>query len=171
MVAQFEYTTGMGTGGGALMAGKKGALYKGWTITGQLNVGSGLPLTPVYLGSLAGTGVVGAIRADYTGAPIDAAPEGYYLNPAAFAPPATGRWGTVPRNSITGPSQFSFNMGLARTMLWGNRLTFEWHLDATNILNRVTYTGVNTIVGSPQFGLPNRANQMRKVQTNLRMRF
>jgi hypothetical protein len=171
LVAQFEYTTGMGTGGGALMAGKKGALYKGWTITGQLNVGSGLPLTPVFLGSLAGTGVVGAIRADYTGAPIDTAPEGYYLNPAAFAPPATGRWGTVPRNSITGPSQFSFNMGLARTMLLGNRLTFEWHLDATNILNRVVYSGVNTIVGSPQFGLPNRANQMRKVQTNLRMRF
>jgi hypothetical protein len=62
-------------------------------------------------------------------------------------------------------------MGLARTMLWGSRLTFEWHLDATNVLNRVVYSGVNTIVGSPQFGLPNRANQMRKVQTNLRMRF
>ena len=48
---------------GALLTGKKGALYKGWTVTGQLNVGSGLPLTPVYLGSLAGTGVVGSIRA------------------------------------------------------------------------------------------------------------
>ena len=32
------------------------------------------------------------------------------------------------------------------------------------MLNRVTYAGVNTIVGSPQFGLPNRANQMRKLQ-------
>ena len=171
LAAKFEYTTGMGASGGALLTGKKGALYKGWTVTGQLTVGSGLPLTPVYLGSLAGTGVIGSIRADYTGVPIDAAPSGYYLNPAAFAVPAAGHWGTAARNSITGPSQFSFNMGLARTMLWGNRLTFEWHLDATNILNRVTYSSVNTTVSSPQFGLPNRANQMRKIQTNLRMRF
>jgi hypothetical protein len=39
------------------------------------------------------------------------------------------------------------------------------------VLNHVTYAGVNPIVGSPQFGLPNRANQMRKLQTSLRMRF
>ena len=171
LTTSFEYTTGMGASGGALLTGKKGSFYKGWTVTGQLTVGSGLPLTPVYLGSLAGTGVIGAIRADYTGVPIDPVPSGYYLNPAAFAPPAAGRWGTAARNSITGPSQFSFNTGLARTMLWGNRLTFEWHLDATNILNRVTYSSVNTTVSSPQFGLPSRANQMRKVQTSLRMRF
>src|SRR5258707_309378 len=44
LTAQFEYTTGMGAGGGALMTGKKGSLYKGWTVTGQLNLGSGLPL-------------------------------------------------------------------------------------------------------------------------------
>jgi hypothetical protein len=171
LAAQFEYTTGMGAGGGALMTGKKGSLYKGWTVTGQLNVGSGMPLTPVYLGPLAGTGVSGTIRARYTGAPVDAIPSGYYVNPASFAPPSSGQWGDVARNAITGPSQFSFNTGLARTFLWGNRLTFEWHLDATNILNRVTYSSVNTTVGSPQFGLPTRANPMRKVQSSLRLRF
>ena len=47
----------------------------------------------------------------------------------------------------------------------------DWRLDATNVLNRVTYASVNTIVGSPQFGLPNRANAMRKLQTSLRVRF
>ena len=62
-------------------------------------------------------------------------------------------------------------MGLARTFLASNRLTFEWRLDATNVLNRVTYASVNTTVGSPQFGLPDRANPMRKVQSSLRMRF
>jgi len=35
----------------------------------------------------------------------------------------------------------------------------------------VTYTGINTIVGSPQFGLPIQANAMRKLQSSLRMRF
>jgi hypothetical protein len=171
LTTQFEYTTGMGAGGGALMTGAKGSLYKGWTVTGQLNVGSGLPLTPVYLTSLAGTGVIGTIRSDYTGAPVGAVSPGYYVNPAAFAPPEAGHWGNAARNSITGPSQFSFNMGLARTFLSANRWNVEWRLDATNILNRVTYASLNTTVGSPQFGLADRANPMRKVQSSLRVRF
>jgi hypothetical protein len=44
-------------------------------------------------------------------------------------------------------------------------------MNATNVLNRVTYATVNTIVRSPQFGLPTIANPMRKVQTSLRLRF
>ena len=44
-------------------------------------------------------------------------------------------------------------------------------LGATNVLNRVTYATVNTIAGSPQFGLPTVANPMRKVQASLRLRF
>ena len=114
---------------------------------------------------------LGTIRADYTGASLVPISSGSYVNPAAFAPPAPGRWGTAARNSITGPAQFTFNMGLARTFLASNRLTFEWRLDATNVLNRVTYASVNTTVGSPQFGLADRANPMRKVQSSLRMRF
>ena len=58
-----------------------------------------------------------------------------------------------------------------RTFPWGERLNLDWRIDATNVLNRVTYAGVNTVVGSPQFGLPTRANPMRKLQTSLRLRF
>jgi hypothetical protein len=50
-------------------------------------------------------------------------------------------------------------------------MNLDWRLDATNVLNRVTIASVNTLVGSPQFGLPTRANPMRKVQTTLRLRF
>jgi hypothetical protein len=35
----------------------------------------------------------------------------------------------------------------------------------------VTYSGVNTLIGNPQFGLPNAANEMRRIQTSLRMRW
>ena len=49
MTAQVQYTTGVGVGGGALVDGVKGALFKGWTVTSQLTTGSGLPFTPVYL--------------------------------------------------------------------------------------------------------------------------
>ena len=170
VTAQFQYTTGVGVSGGALLTGFTGMLFKGWTVTSQLTAGSGLPLTPIVLTSIPGTAVTGTIRGDLTGADTFP-PAGYYANAAAYTTPAAGRWGTAGRNSLVGPAQFGLNAGLTRTFLWGDRLNLDWRLDATNVLNRVTYSSVNTIVGSPQFGLPNRANAMRKIQTSLRLRF
>ena len=115
--------------------------------------------------------MTGTIRPDLTGASTDAAPDGFYVNPAAFSAPASGHWGTAGRNSVKGPAQFALNAGITRTFPWGDRLNLDWRIDATNVLNRVTYAGLNALVGSPQFGLPNRANTMRKVQTTLRLRF
>jgi hypothetical protein len=170
VTAQLQYTTGVGVSGGALLTGLTGTLFKGWTLTTQLTTGSGLPLTPTVLTSIEGTGVVGTIRGDLTGASTTA-PAGSYANPAAYAVPAPGQWGSAGRNSIVGPAQFSLNAGVTRTFLVGDRLNLDWRLDATNVLNRVTYSSVNTLVGSPQFGLPNRANTMRKIQMSLRLRF
>ena len=167
---QFQYTTGVGVAGGALVDGWRGSLLKGWTITSQLTTGSALPVTPYYLATTPGTGFTGAIRASLTGAPTDA-PPGYYLNPAAYTTPASGQWGDAGRNSARGPAQFALNAGITRTFPWGSRLNLDWRIDATNVLNHVTYSSVNTLVSSPQFGLPSAANQTRRVQTSLRMRF
>jgi hypothetical protein len=168
--AQVQYTSGVGLGGGALTTGKRAALLKGWTITSQLTSGSGLPITPIVLTPVPGTGVIGSVRGDFH-AGIGAAADGSYANPSAFTAPAAGRWGTAGRNSIRGPAQFSLNASLGRSFLWGERFTFDWRFDATNVLNRVTFTNVNAIVGSPQFGLPVQANTMRKLQSSLRWRF
>jgi hypothetical protein len=170
LTAQVQYTTGIGVAGGALLEGLKGTLLKGWTVTAQLSAGSGLPLTPVYLTSVPGTAVVGSIRANVTGASAST-PSTYYLDPAAYAAPGAGQWGNAGRNSARGPAQFSLNSGIARTFTLSPRLYLDWRIDATNVLNRVTFSGVNTTVGSPQFGLANRANTMRKLQSTIRMRF
>jgi hypothetical protein len=100
-----------------------------------------------------------------------AVPDGYYLNPAAYALPLAGEWGNAGRNSVTGPRQFSLNAAVGRTFRWGERFNIDWRLDASNVLNRVTFASVNTTFGSPQFGLPNRPNQMRRIQSSLRVRF
>lgn len=167
---QMEYTSGMGVAGGALLDGMRGKLLKGWTLTSRITAGSGLPLTPIVLIPSGGTGVAGTIRASLTGVTTDA-PDGYYLNPAAYALPSAGEWGTAGRNSISGPAQFSMNAGLGRSFVMSERVTLDWRIDANNILNTVTYSSVNTLLGSPQFGLPNRANTMRKLQTTARLRF
>jgi hypothetical protein len=59
----------------------------------------------------------------------------------------------------------------SRSFALGSRLNLEWRVDANNVLNRVTYSSVAALLGSPQFGLANRANTMRKIQTSLRLRF
>jgi hypothetical protein len=171
VVASFEYTTGAGVIGGTLLDGMKGRLFKDWTVTTQLTTGSGTPLTPTYFSALGGTGITGSTRPSLTGASLDPTQPDSYANAAAFAPPAPGEWGTAPRNAFDGPSQFSMNASVLRTFRVSERMSLDWRLDATNVLNRVTYASVNTLINSPQFGLPNRTNDMRKLRTSFRFRF
>jgi trimeric autotransporter adhesin len=171
-----QYSTGQGLGGGALVNGWKGALFKNWTFQSTLQVGSGLPLTPT-VGSLVdgGTGISNAVRADLTGAPIYAAPPGLFLNPAAFTPPPSGQWGNAGRDILTGPMLFSLNQSVGRVFrLPGERKSIDLRFDITNVLNHVTYTSFVTTWSQPnggEFGLPTAANAMRSMQATIRFRF
>jgi hypothetical protein len=170
VVTTFQYTTGVGLGGGGLMDGTRGRILGGWTVAGSLNTGSGMPFSPVYLAPVGGSGVTGALRPSLTGASTNAI-SGYYLNPDAYAAPAAGQYGNAPRNSLTGPAPFSFDMSVARTFQWTPRLTLDWRLDSTNVLNIRTYTGVNAVFGGTQFGLPSQVNTPRRIVSTLRLRF
>jgi trimeric autotransporter adhesin len=168
---QAQYTTGEGLGGGTLMSGWLGRLYKEWTVVTTAVVGSGLPETPVYLAAVPGTGFTGTIRPDLTGAPISVTRAGQHLNPAAFSAPLLGQWGIAGRNSITGPSQFTLDTSLARTFRPSGRFYLDAKVAATNMLNHPVFTGWNTTVNSTQFGLPLAPNAMRSLETSLRLRF
>ena len=168
---QAQYTTGMGLGGGTLLSGWRGALFKEWTVLTQVTAGTGLPQTPIYLAAVPGTGVTGSIRPDRTGAPLYTAPSGYFLNRAAFTPPLAGQWGNAGRDAITGPAQFTLNAALGRTFRLRDRFNLDLRVDSTNLFNHVTYTTWNTTITSAQFGLPTAANAMRSMQTTLRLRF
>jgi len=165
-----QYTTGMGLGGGTLLSGWRGRLYKDWTIQTQINAGSGLPQTPVD-SSVVVSGYSAFVRPNVTGAPLYAAPPGLFLNPAAYAPPASGQWGNARRNAITGPGQFSLNAAMVRTFRVDAKVSLDLQLAATNALNHVAYSGWMTNINSTQFGLPASANAMRSFETSLRLRF
>lgn len=168
---QFQYTSGMGVGGGMLLKGWRGNLLKEWTLSTSINANSGYPLTPVYPSAVLGTGVTGPVRPDYTGVDVSAAPPGLHLNPAAYEAPEAGKWGNAGRNTIPGPSQFSLNASLNRTFRTSDRTSLDLRVDAANALNHVTFPNWNTTVGSAQFGLPMTANAMRNLQTTVRWRF
>ncbi len=168
---QIQYTSGMGLAGGTLLNGWRGALLKEWTFVTQITAGSGLPLNPIYLAAVPGTGVTGTIRPDYTGAALYAAPAGLSLNPAAYTAPLPGQWGNAGRNTIAGPVQFTLDTSMGRTLRLRDRLNLDLRIDATNTLNHVTFTSWNTIINNAQFGFPVAANAMRSLQTTLRLRF
>jgi hypothetical protein len=165
-----SYNTGQGVGGGALRSGWKGKILNGWSTNANLTAGSGTPRSPIYrVTSVAG--VTGTVRANLTGEAIDGGPDGYYANPDAFEPPTPGEWGNAPRNSIRGPSQFSFNANASRNFQLRNRFSLNWQIIATNLLNRVTYSAINTTVGSPQFGLPTAPGGNRRISTRVNFGF
>ena len=171
LAAQLQYTTGMGFGGKTLTSGWQGLLFKEWTFVAQINAGSGLPETPIFLAAVPGTGVTGTIRPDATGDPIYRAPAGLFLNPAAYAPPSPGQWGKAGRDSIIGPGEFGLNASLGRVFRLHDRLNLDFRFDAVNALNRVTFTSWTSIINNAQFGLPAGTNPMRSMQATLRLRF
>jgi hypothetical protein len=168
---QAQYSSGVGLGGGALMSGWRGSLFKEWTLSTNLTVGSGQPLTPIYFAVQHGTGVVGSIRPMYTGASLYDAPPGLFLNPAAYTAPPLRLWGNAGRDTITGPGQFNLSASLARSFKISERVNTDLRFDAQNALNHVTFTSWNTVTSSAQFGLPTSANTMRSIRVNLRVRF
>ncbi|HXB75195.1 MAG TPA: carboxypeptidase regulatory-like domain-containing protein [Candidatus Acidoferrales bacterium] len=168
---QLQYSPGMGLGGGTLMSGWRGRLMKDWTLVDAITVGSGLPLTPVSSLLCPGTGIPCSVRADYNGASLSDAPPGDFLNPAAVTTPAPGQWGNAGRNSMTGPGQFSMSASTSRAFRLNDRFTLNLRIDASNPLNHVVVTQLNTTVTNPLFGLPLAVNPMRTLTTTLRLTF
>lgn len=168
---QAQYTTGQGLEGGTLLGGWRGRMLKEWTLLTRLDVGTGLPETPVFPLAVPGTGWIGPLRPDRTGASLYGGQNGAHVNAAAFAVPAPGTWGTAGRNSITGPNTFSLDASMQRTFRLTKRFNLDTRIDATNVLNHAVFSSWNTTVESAQFGLPQSVNAMRSLQATMRVRF
>ncbi len=169
--ASVQYTSGQGLGGGSLLEGWRGTLLKEWTVVTTIVAGSGLPETPIFYDPVPGTGFTGSIRPNYTGSSKYANSAGLHLNPAAYAAPTLGQWGSAGRNSIIGPGQFTLNSSLSRTFRLKSRYNLDTRLDSTNLLNKPVFTNWNTIINNAEYGLPVSANPMRSLQITTRLRF
>jgi hypothetical protein len=172
VVAQLQYTSGMGIGGGTFLTGWKAAALKEWTFVVPIRWGTGLPENPNYVGALlGGTAFGGPLRPEFTGQPLYAAPQGLGLNPAAFAAPPPGMFGNMGKDSITAPDQFSFGASMQRTFRVSDRVTLNLRVDSTNTLNHVVFGTYVANFPSNQLGLATNANAMRSMTTTAQFRF
>ena len=69
------------------------------------------------------------------------------------------------------PKKGAVNAQMMRTFRLSDRVNGDLRIDASNVMNHVTFQSWNTTITSQQFGLATTANQMRTVQTTFRVRF
>ena len=82
-----------------------------------------------------------------------------YLNPAAFAIPAVGTLGDLPRNSIVGPGSRVVDLAIVRAFRFATTQTLEARVEAFNVFNWFRPASDKTplqapivTVNSPTFG-------------------
>jgi hypothetical protein len=97
-----------------------------------------------------------------------------YLNPAAFARPATGEYGNMGRSNIQGPGSIRIDMGLTRKVRLRENQTVEFRAEAFNLpnhLNPGTPLPPSLTLSSTNFGRILSAGDERILQLALKYVF
>ena len=122
----------------------------GWTASAIVRVQTGFPFTPQLGYNPTGTGdtrnpVRPNWNPNFSGNLYPRAP-GQYFNPAAFLPPATGTYGNVPRDSLTGPGLSQLDFSAVRNAHPTERLGIQFRAEFFNILNHTNFLTPNEVV-------------------------
>jgi hypothetical protein len=146
-----------------------------WSMSANYSVSSGAPLTArcSSCASDVARGIGGTLRADYNGQPIQLHDPtiDQFFNTDAFAVPTPGLFGNSFRNMIIGPGSQSLNANFTRDVRLGGNRVVSIQVNVTNLLNLVTYGGIDTNVNSPTFGQVTSLRGARTARVNFRFRF
>lgn len=71
-----------------------------------------------------------------------------YLNPASFANPAAGTFGTVVKGAFVGPQYADWDVSLARRFRFGERTDLQFRAEYFNVLNHTNLGDPGTTLGS-----------------------
>jgi hypothetical protein len=123
---------------------------EGWTASAIVNVQSGFPFSPQLGYNPTGNGDTrNPVRPDRNPAfsgnlyPRTAS---QYFNPAAFLPPATGTYGNVSRDSLTGPGLSEVDFSAIKNSRITERLGLQFRAEFFNILNHTNFLTPNEVV-------------------------
>ncbi|MEW6320226.1 MAG: carboxypeptidase regulatory-like domain-containing protein [Acidobacteriota bacterium] len=154
-------------------------LVEGWQVSGVLTLQSGRPFTVALLPDLdnsntgrSSLGFGANDRPNVTGPPaLDSPTAERWFNTAAFTLPPFGSFGNAGRNILDGPGYAVVNAAIARLARLGARAVVELRLEAFNLLNRANYDLPDNFLGSPTFGQILSAQEPRRLQAGVRVRF
>jgi hypothetical protein len=157
--------------------------FGGWDLSGIFTARTGTPFS-VTISRTAATVPSGQTqnqRADYLGGDAHASNKGpgLWLNPAAFALPAPGRYGTAGRNRFRGPGLWQADIGLTKKFRLTERLELDFRGEFFNLFNRAQYGNPVNARNNSTFGtILTTANDgatgtgtSRQIQLMLRLNF
>jgi hypothetical protein len=94
-----------------------------------------------------------------------------WLNPAAFAAPAAGAYGTMPIDALRGPGRWNVDMGLTRSFGVGTGQV-QFRFEAFNVFNHVNPSNPVSVLNNANFGqVTSTATDQRILQLALKYVF
>jgi hypothetical protein len=133
-------------------------LFGGWQWTGIATARTGMPINVTVTRKatdMPDGNTLSSQRPDLVpGVPmyLDYATTGKWLNPAAFAVPAPGTWGNLPRNAVLAPGLFQVDTALTKRVRLSGRTGLEFGLQVFNVFNRPQLAAPNASISSASFG-------------------
>jgi len=152
------------------------ALVNGWQTTGLLSYQSGSPLTVMAGKDISMTGINRDVP-NLIGNPYGRTACGTvaycvsYLDPAAFANPATGQFGTLRKGSLVGPGYADWDAGIFRSLNFTERWRLQFRAEYFNVLNHTNFSSPGLSKASSSFGRITAASDPRIAQLSLKMSF
>ena len=125
-------------------------LAGGWTASTIINVQTGFPFSPQLGYNPTGNGDTrNPVRPNWNpsfSGNLYPRTAGEYFNPTAFSVPATGTYGNVSRDALTGPGLFGLDFSAAKNAHLTERLGLEFRAEFFNILNHTNLLTPNEVV-------------------------
>jgi hypothetical protein len=158
----------------------------GWQVSGATFMRTGTPLWPTRGDDIAGVGDTVGQPFNQVGDPKEnsngqfsggivngvAVDENFWFNPAAFARPANGTFGTAPRNRIYNPGEYQWDIALFKNVRLRGSQTVQVRAEIFNFLNHPNLSGADSNPTSATFGrVTGKDGSRRDIQLSLRFLF
>jgi hypothetical protein len=95
----------------------------------------------------------------------------HYFNVGAFAYPAPGTFGNMPRNAYDGPGFFQLDLGIFRTIRVAESKQLQIRSEFFNLPNRANFGNPNATISSSHFGQISSAQAGRVIQFAMKFAF
>jgi hypothetical protein len=156
-------------------------VFNGWELTGMIRSQSGMPISITSNGSTMGIDSGGQYP-DLIGDPYQGQTSAQWLNPAAFARPQEGSYGTLGRNALRLPPVRNVDASIIKNFAIKERAKVTFRAEFFNLFNHPQVWGINTGFSADNpggtisssvknLGQPNAFREARIVQLALRFAF
>ena len=181
--ATYELPLGKGKPLFRNIEGWRDKLASGWSLSGIETLHSGFPFTPQLGFNPSNNGdsrnpIRPSWNPNFSGPVIPGRPNQYF-NPNAFMVPASGTYGNVSRDSLTGPGLTQLDLALSKSTAIREKARLQFRAEIFNLLNHTNFATPNTVVFSSASSSPSptagviteTSTSSRQIQLGLKLLF